>query len=53
MTAIIESNEWIVNEMIEIGLPSLQSIQLGENALSGRGDDDSCSLTMRSNKEMI
>ena len=40
------------NEMIEIDLPSLQSIQLGKWALAGR-NDDSCSLTMRSNNEMI
>ena len=40
------------NEMIWIDLPSLQSIQLGKGALYGR-DDYSCSLTMRSNNEMI
>ena len=38
--------------MIVIDLPSLQSIQLGYAALEGR-DNDSCSLTMRSNNEMI
>ena len=42
------------NNMIVIDLPSLQSITLGEWALCGRRDDDSsCSLTMRSNNEMI
>ena len=39
--------------MIDIDLPSLQSIQLGEYALEGRKDDDSCSLIMRSNNELI
>ena len=34
------------NEMIEIDLPSLQSITLGIYALCGR-DDYSCSLTLR------
>ena len=42
-----------LNEMIVIDLPSLQSITLGVEALEGRFDDDSCSLTMRSNNEMI
>ena len=41
-----------LNEMIVIDLPSLQSITLGAGALYGR-DNDSCSLTMRSNNEMI
>ena len=41
------------NEMIVIDLPSLQSITLGKYALRGRDDDDSCSLIMRSNNEMI
>ena len=41
------------NEMIWIDLPSLQSITLGYGALRGRYDDESCSLTMRSNNEMI
>ena len=41
------------NEMIDIDLPSLQSIQLGGGALDGRRNDDSCSLTMRSNNEVI
>ena len=40
------------NEMIDVDLPSLQSIQLGYNALKGR-NNDSCSLTMRSNNELI
>ena len=38
------------NEMIDVDLPSLQSIQLGEDALWGR--DDSSSLTLRSNNEL-
>ena len=42
-----------LNEMIDVDLPSLQSIQLGEYALDGRENDDSCSLTMRSNNELI
>ena len=42
-----------LNEMIAIDLPSLQSIILGGYALEGRYDDESCSLTMRSNNEMI
>ena len=41
------------NEMIWIDLPSLQSITLGECALCGRDDDESCSLILRSNDEMI
>ena len=41
-----------VNEMIDIDLPSLQSIQLGEEALAGI-DYDSCSLTLRSNNTLI
>ena len=41
-----------LNEMIEIDLPSLQSITLGEWALNGKYDY-SCSLIMRSNNEMI
>ena len=40
------------NEMIDVDLPSLQSIQLGWWALEGSGDY-SCSLTMRSNNELI
>ena len=42
-----------MNEMISIDLPSLQSIQLGDHALYGKEDDDSCSLVMRSMNEMI
>ena len=41
-----------LNEMIDVDLPSLQSIQLGKYALQGR-DYDSCSLTLRSNNELI
>ena len=41
------------NEMISIDLPSLQSITLGGAAVRGSNNDDSCSLTMRSNNEMI
>ena len=41
------------NEMIVIDLPSLQSITLGKYALEGIDNDESCSLTMRSNNEMI
>ena len=40
------------NEMIDVDLPSLQSIRLGWGALAGR-DDDSSSLIMRSNNELI
>ena len=42
-----------VNEMIDIDLPSLQTIQLGYNALWGIWGDDSYSLIMRSNNESI
>ena len=42
----------VMNEMILIDLPSLQSIQLGGYALQGRIDDDSCSLVMRSMNEI-
>ena len=42
-----------LNEMIAIDLPSLQSITLRYAALEGRLNDSSCSLTMRSNNEMI
>ena len=42
-----------LNEMIWIDLPSLQSITLGKGALEGIYGSDSCSLTMRSNNEMI
>ena len=40
------------NVMIDVDLPSLQSIQLGYYALQGR-DYDSSSLTLRSNNELI
>ena len=40
------------NEMIDIDLPSLQSIQLGAGAIRGR-ENDSTSLIMRSNNELI
>ena len=40
-----------LNEMIDVDLPSLQSIQLGKGSLGGR-DGDSYSLTMRSNNEI-
>ena len=39
--------------MIDIDLPSLQTIQLGYYALLGIWDDDSCSLIMRSTNESI
>ena len=39
-------------EMIDVDLPSLQSIQLGESTLEGRWDDSSL-LIMRSNNELI
>ena len=42
-----------LNEMIDVDLPSLQSIQLGRGALAGRWKDDSCSLVMRSNNGLI
>ena len=42
-----------LNDMIVIDLPSLQSITLGQDALEGKNDDSSCSLTMRSTNEMI
>ena len=41
-----------LNEMIAIDLPSLQSITLGTRSLEGK-NDDSCSLIMRSNNEMV
>ena len=40
------------NEMIRIDLPLLQSITLGLCTLEGK-KDESCSLIMRSNNEMI
>ena len=42
-----------LNEMIDVDLPSLQSITLGKWALAGRRNDDSSSLIMRSNNELI
>ena len=42
-----------LNEMISIDLPSLQSITLCVWTLAGRMFDESCSLTMRSTKEII
>ena len=42
----------VMNEMIIIDLPKLQSIQLGEWALRGKYDDESCSLIMRSMNEI-
>ena len=39
--------------MIDVDLPSLQSITLGQHALCGNNDDSSCSLIMRSMNEMI
>ena len=41
------------NEMIDVDLPSLQSIHLGECALVGKWKNDSSSLIMRSNNELI
>ena len=41
----------VMNEMIVIDLPKLQSIQLGDCALWGRYDA-SCSLIMRSMNEI-
>ena len=41
----------VMNEMIVIDLPSLQSIKLGYGALFGRNDESS-SLIMRSNNEI-
>ena len=40
------------NEMIDVDLPSLQSITLGGGALEGSVSDSS-SLIMRSNNELI
>ena len=42
----------VMNEMILIDLPLLQSFQLGGGALFGKGDDESCSLIMRSNNKI-
>ena len=41
----------VMNEMIVLDLPSLQSFQLGYQTLAGR-DDASCSLIMRSMNEI-
>ena len=43
----------ILNEMIWIDLPSLQSINLGWGTLIGSDNDSSVSLTIRSINEMI
>ena len=40
-----------LNGMIDVDLPSLQSITLGKGSRGGR-DGDSYSLTMRSNNEI-
>ena len=42
----------ILNEMIDVDLPSLQKIELSYCALQGM-PDDYCSLTMKSNNDMI
>ena len=43
-----------MKDIMNLDFPSLRSIQLGTNALAGIGnEDDSCSLIMRSNNEMI
>ena len=42
-----------LNEMIDVDLPSLQSIQLGVGALQGRKYEILCSLVMQSNNELI
>ena len=39
-------NEWIID------LPHLNSIKLGQYALTGRNDDESCSLLMESDIDM-
>ena len=39
--------------MIDVDLPSLQLIKMGEWTFRGNGDDDSCSLTMRSIIDLI
>ena len=41
------------NEMIDVDLPSLQSIQLGWGTFVGRRNDESRFLTLRSNNELI
>ena len=42
-----------LNEMIDVDLPSLQSIQLGQYALLGNYDNKSSSLIMQSIDAMI
>ena len=37
--------------MIDVDLPSLQSITLSDSSLRGKWDDNTCSLVMRSNNE--
>ena len=37
--------------MIDVDLPSLQSITLSDYTLAGKWDDNACSLVMRSNNE--
>ena len=41
-----------LNEMIDVDLPALQSIELGQGALRGRKNDPLCSLLMRGNNGM-
>ena len=41
-----------LNEMIDLDLPSLQSIHLGHYALYGN-NNDSCSLRMQGNNKKI
>ena len=41
-----------MNEVIDVDLPSLRSITLGRDALSGI-ESESCSLTMRSKNDAI
>ena len=42
-----------LNEMIDVDLPSLQSITLGYGALFGSDWNELTSLTLRSNNELI
>ena len=57
MPLFLINNNWKYwmnsNEMIWIDLPSLQSITLGDCSLCGKWNNESCSLTMRSNNELI
>ena len=39
--------------MIDVDLPSLQSILLGVYAITGNGNNQSCSLIMRSNEKKV